>query len=40
MDRVAEAAEIDEKVAAAVEDCTGRKVEVERRREGGRVGVC
>jgi hypothetical protein len=40
MDRVAEAAEIDEKVAAAVEDCTGKKVEVERRREGGRVGAC
>lgn len=38
MGRVAEGAEIDEKVAAAVDDCTGKKVEVERRREGGRVG--
>jgi hypothetical protein len=38
MGGVAKGAEIDEKVAAAVEDCTGKEVEVERRREGERVG--
>lgn len=38
MDGVAKAAETDEMVAAVVEDCTGKEVEVERRREGGRVG--